>query len=361
MVVDHFSTLGELESVRARWRELYEIDSQASLFLSWEWMDACLATERKRWIVLGVRDEEGPYLAFLPLSAQRFPVVGPALTRELSLAGSPRADFAGMLGVAGEEHRYIPALAREIEALKWDRFSVKNCDDRRMVALVNEFSHDRYRIERGETTPCPFIELPVTWEEYLESRGKSTRRTIRSHLRKIEALPGYHLDFPKSEEGEEAIEMLLRVSSLRLKRHLREWRRVFGGLFSRCYASGRFQVAAMYQGQTLMAAQGFFLDRNRRAIVAYMIGHNPEYAKYSPGVMLGCASIRRAIEEGYRRYDLARGDQGYKMSLATGVKDTTSTTLWRRDTRGTALFMGRQSISAAKELARHVLVSRPAG
>ncbi len=358
MVVDHFSSLRELESLRSRWMELYDADSEASLFLSWEWLHACLATERKRWMVLGVRDGNGPYVAFLPLTFGRFPPVGPALSRVLWLGGSPRADFTGMVGVGGEESRIIPVLAREIEALPWDNFAISSCADRRIATLVEQFLPNRFQILPGEATPCPYVELPSTWEEYLEGRGRSTRRTIRSHLRKIESLNGYRLDFPPSNQADAAIETLLRVNSMRWKKDLRDWQQVYGELFARCYASGRFQVAAMYQGEALMAAQGFFVEDKRRTVVAYMIGHNPEYAQFSPGVMLGCASIRRAIEEGYQRYELSRGDQAYKISLATDVKYTTNTTLRRKGVRVAALNVGREGFFAAKRLAQNLLVRR---
>lgn len=358
MVVDHFSSLDELESIRPRWTALYERDSEPNVFLSWEWLRACLATEEKRWLVLGVRDGEGPYLAFLPLSFARFPQLGPKLNVELSLGGSPRADFTGMLGVAGEESRFIPALVREIEALPWDNFTLSNCADPRLAALVDEFEPSRYRIVPGEATPCPYVQLPTTWDDYLAGRGRSTRRTIRSHLRAIESLPGYRLHFAPPDEAEDAIETLLRTHSLRWKKDLREWRQIFGEAFARCYESGRFRVVTMYQDHAVIAAQGSFVERKTGTMVAYMICHNPEYAKFSPGMMLGCASIRRAIEEGYDRYNLSRGAQAYKMSLATGVEYTANTVLSRKGIRVAALNAGRQGFFAAKRFARDLLVGR---
>jgi CelD/BcsL family acetyltransferase involved in cellulose biosynthesis len=354
MVVDRFSSFDQLEGIRSRWTELYENDPQANLFLSWEWLSACLTTERRSWMVLGVRDGEQPHLAFLPLSFGRFPKLGPALNRELSLGPSPRADFTGMVSTPEEAWRIIPALAREIERLPWDSFALTNCADPRVAALVGEFVPSRYRVALAEPTPCPYVRLPRTWEEYLDGRGRSTRRTIRSHLRRLESLPGYRLHFPPLEEADQAVEALLRLHSMRWKKDLRKWRRVFGELLKRCYASGRFQVCAMYQGENLMAAQGFFVDRNRGSIVAYMIAHNPVYAQYSPGMMLGCVSIRRAIEEGYACFSLSRGAQDYKMSLATDLDYLTNTTLSRKGVRIAALNAGKSGFAAAKRLARNL-------
>jgi CelD/BcsL family acetyltransferase involved in cellulose biosynthesis len=263
-----------------------------------------------------------------------------------------------MVGAAGEESRFIPALARAIEALPWDNFALSSFDDRRIGTLIDQFLPNRYQIVRGESTPCPYVELPKTWEEYLEGRGRSTRRTIRSHLRKIESLPGYRLHFAPSDEADQAIDTLLHVNSMRWKKDVRTWRKLYGELFSRCYASGRFQVAAMYQGEALMAAQGFFIEHKRRTLVAYMIGYNPAYAEFSPGVMLGAVSIRRAIEDGYCRYELSRGDQAYKLSLATAVRYTTNTTLRRRGVREAALNVGREGFFAAKRVAQSLLARR---
>ncbi len=358
MVVDRFSSLDQLEHIRPLWKELYERDTAANLFLSWEWLAACLSAEALPWVILGVRDGDGPYLAFLPLRLSQFPERGPALTRDLSLGLSPHADFTGMLGVGGEESRFIPALAHKIEGLGWDNFRLNNYADSRITALVQRFTSSRYRIASGSPTPCPYVRLPSTWEEYLDSRGRSTRRTIRSHLRKLESLPGYRFHVASLDEATNAIDVLLRLHSLRWKKDFERRRSIIGELLGRCYQSERFQVCAMYDGSTLVATQGFFFDRNRRTIVAYMIAHNPDYAQYSPGVMLGCVSVRRAIEEGYESFNFSHGAQDYKMSLATGVEYISNTTVSRRNARVAVVHAGTTAVSAAKRLARNFLARR---
>jgi CelD/BcsL family acetyltransferase involved in cellulose biosynthesis len=94
--------------------------------------------------------------------------------------------------------------------------------------------------------------------------------------------------------------------------------------------------------------------------VTYMIAHNPEYAQYSPGVMLTCESIRCAIEEGYHHYSLSLGDQGYKTSLATDVQFLTNAMLWRRSARAAAIDGGQRAFTATKSLARKVFDFRSA-
>lgn len=355
MFVDRFTSLDQLEALRLRWAELYQLDPNSNLFLSWDWLCACLACEKRPWTVLGVRPREGPYLAFLPLSFGRHPLLGSAFNRQLRLGPSPRADFTGMLGMPGEEERFIPVLAREIERLSWDSLTVTNCADRRVEALIAEFTPSRYRFVAADPTPCPFVDLPSTWDGYLASRGRATRATIRKHLRRIERLPDYQLHLALPSEAESAIENLLKLHSMRWKQSLRKWRRLFGDFLTRCYASGRFAVLSMHQGSTVMAAQGFFIEPAQRRIVAYMIAHNPTYARFSPGTMLTCASIRRAIESGYDTYSFSLGAQPYKMSLATDVAYITNAMLWRRSATASARYRSGQAIFAARNLARRLL------
>jgi CelD/BcsL family acetyltransferase involved in cellulose biosynthesis len=355
MIVDRLTNLDQLEAVRSRWAELYRIDPQSNLFLSWDWLYACLAGEHRPWVVLGVRDGELGYRAFLPLSFGRRPLLGNAFNRQLHLGPSPRADFTGMLAVPGEEACFIPALAMAIERLSWDSLTLANCADRRVALLVDHFTANRYRFVASDPTPCPLVNLSSTWDSYLATRGPATRATIRKHLRRLERLPDYRLHFATPGEADVAIENLLRLHSMRWKQSVRKWRRIFGDFLARCYASGRFAVCAMYQGSALVAAQGFFIEPTQRRIVAYMIAHDPAYSKYSPGTMLTCASIRHAIENGYDKYSFSLGAQPYKMSLATDVAYITNATLWRRSVRASARYRSGQAVLTAKNLARKLL------
>lgn len=355
LTVDAFSSLHDLEAVKPRWLQMYAGDPHANFFLSWEYTHACLATERNPWLVLGVREGHGPHLAFLALSYGRFPTIGPALSRELCLAGTPRSDYTGMLAVPGEEARVIPALARYIDALPWDNFTLNDYADERIAMLVGEFSSSRYAMTSPEPTPSPYIDLPATWEEYFESRSSAMRRTLRARLRKLEALPGYRFRWTPPEEGADAIELLLRINSARWKKDLTKRRRVFGELFRRCCASDRFVISTLHDGETLLAAQGSFLEPSSGTLLGYMMGYNPAFSKLSPGTVLVALTVRHAIERGFKRYDFARGGEDFKLSFCTNVKYTNHAKLTRRGLKVAALNTGRSGFAAARGVARTLL------
>jgi CelD/BcsL family acetyltransferase involved in cellulose biosynthesis len=355
MVVDRLTSVPQLEALKSRWIELHQQDEYAHFFTSWEWLHACLTTERNQWMVLGVRDGDGPYAAFLPLGDGRFPIVGPPLNRELYLAGIPRADYTGMLVANGYERRVIPALARYIEKLPWDNFTLNDWPDQRIAALIAEFPEMQYRATKADPSPCPFIELPATWDEYVKSRGRHMRQTLKAKLRKVEMLEGFRWEVARRSEADGAIERLLDLNAVRWNKSRSKREKTFGELFRRCYASGSFLIGSIKIGGLTIASQGSFIDRDTKTVLGYMMAFDPAYKHVSPGSAMVALSIRTAIENGFAFYDLSRGDEAYKKSFATATRFSNHVTLTRRTLKVAAVNVGRTGFFTAKNIARGIL------
>ncbi|HEY3676789.1 MAG TPA: GNAT family N-acetyltransferase [Candidatus Tumulicola sp.] len=355
LAIDRLTSVAQLESLKSRWIELHAEDERAHFFTSWDWLHACLTTESNPWMVLAVRDGDGPYIALLPLGDGRFPTFGPALNRELYLAGIPRADFTGVLIAKGEEHRVIPALARYIETLPWDNFTLNDWPDDRIAALIAEFPEMKYRAKKADPSPCPFIELPASWEAYLDTRTKHFRRTVRSKMRKLEAQPGFHFVVATQEESDAAIDRLLELNAARWNKSRRKRNRTFRELFRRLHASGNFILGSIKIDDLTIATQGSFVEPRTKTMLGYMMAYDAAYSDLSPGSMLVALSIRYAIENGFACYDLSRGSESYKQSLASDTRYSNHVTLTRRTLRVAAVNAGRTSYFAAKAIARNIL------
>ena len=63
--VDRLTSVPQLESLKSRWIELHGEDERAHFFTSWEWLHACLTTERNPWMILAVREGDGPYIGLV--------------------------------------------------------------------------------------------------------------------------------------------------------------------------------------------------------------------------------------------------------------------------------------------------------
>jgi CelD/BcsL family acetyltransferase involved in cellulose biosynthesis len=49
----------------------------------------------------------------------------------------------------------------------------------------------------------------------------------------------------------------------------------------------------------------------------YNNGYNPQFSRLSPGFLSKVLSIRDGIEQGKLRYDLLKGEEGYKKRLGS--------------------------------------------
>jgi CelD/BcsL family acetyltransferase involved in cellulose biosynthesis len=355
LAVDRLTSLPQLEAVKSRWIELYRQDDRAHFFTSWEWLHACLTTESNPWMILGVRDGDGPYIGLLPLGDGRFPNFGPTLNRELYLGGIPRADLTGFLIQSGEEHRVIPALARYIQSIPWDNFTLNDWPDDRIAALIAEFPEIAYRATTDEPSPCPMIKLAPTWEEYMAGRSRHTRNVIKGKFRKIEAAGEVRFDIVPDSEMDEAIETLLDMNASRWKKSRRKREQMFGHLFRKCRANGSFIIGALKLDGVLIALQGSFIDTKTKTLLGYMMAYDPAYSQLSPGSVMVARFIRHAIENGFEYYDLSRGEETYKKSFASDTRYSNHVTLTRRTLRTAAVNAGRSGFFKAKAIARNLL------
>jgi CelD/BcsL family acetyltransferase involved in cellulose biosynthesis len=355
LAVDRLTSFAQLDKIKDRWIELYHHDERAHFFTSWEWLQACLKTETNPWMVLAVRDGNGPYIGFLWLGDGRFPTFGPPLNRELYLGGIPRADFTGILIADGAESRVIPELARYIQALPWDNFTLNDWPDDRIAALVAEFPEISYRAKTADPSPCPLIALPATWDEYLKSRGRHMRQNLKAKMRKVESVEGFRFEVTRKRDAEAAISKLLDLNASRWNKSRRKRERTFGDLFRMCYANGTFLIGSIKFGDELVATQGSFIDRKTMTSLGYMMAYDAKYTSLSAGSVLVACSIRHAIEYGFKFYDLSRGDEYYKKQFSTSIRNSNHVTLTRRTMRVAAVNAGRTGYFKAKSIARNIL------
>jgi CelD/BcsL family acetyltransferase involved in cellulose biosynthesis len=357
MVVERITTMRSFLALRERWDEIYDADGRANVFLSWAWIDACMQTSGRPWTVLAARlSPADPYLAFLPLACERFPLAGPALAQDLCLAGIPRADYTGLIAAPwAPEDAVLAAFAAELEAMRWDNFRLNDALDERVGKLARYFAPERFEARLGGQTLCPFITLPDRWETYLESVSEKTRAKLVKKTRQLAALPGYRFERADERGIDDAIETLLRLNRRRWRKNLGKGRRTFAGLFRHCFESGVYAVFSIFDGTVPVASQGFFIDHKRRAFCAYMVGFNGDYASFSPGTVLHGLTIRYAIEHGFAEYDLLRGNEPFKSRFASRVRTTNHLTLTRRGMRSNVVNAGRSGVYAAKALARRII------
>lgn len=170
---------------------------------------------------------------------------------------------------------------------------------------------------------CPIIQLPATFDDYLDSLESKQRRELNRKLRRAAAAGvAIHIVGPEDDLTQEvdAFLELLQTSTFEKRDWLTDGRRaVFHDAAQAALANGTLQLMfAEVEGQK--AATLFNFDYKDR-IWVYNSGLDPSaFGALSLGVVLTAKAIENAIENGRSHFDFLRGNETYKYRF--GAKDT---------------------------------------
>jgi CelD/BcsL family acetyltransferase involved in cellulose biosynthesis len=186
-------------------------------------------------------------------------------------------------------------------------------DCARAAALFNGKPHLECRFRK--TKAYSYIELPASFDDYLASRSRLSRRNVKYALRKIEAngLVMRELS-PREFDPMLLPEMLIRFaidrqdekSFFRLAYAQAFVREVLPSLFIKGY----LKVFAMLKDGKAAAMDFYFFTHS--GLTAWNGGFMPEIERLSPGTALLASAIRQAIVMGFREFDFGEGDEAYK-------------------------------------------------
>jgi CelD/BcsL family acetyltransferase involved in cellulose biosynthesis len=181
-------------------------------------------------------------------------------------------------------------------------------------------------VEREDV--CPVVRLPEggDFDAYLARLGKKERHEIRRKVRRAEAAGAVEL-----VESTDPVADIDEFVDL----HQRKWgeRGLFpdnaGGAQARLFVRRLFELFRdATEGPNAVAdhptvhlafltiagkrvAAGMFFE-TAGSLMYYNAGVDPDAKELSPGVVLLERLVRRALERGKCRFDLLRGDEGYK-------------------------------------------------
>ena len=186
--------------------------------------------------------------------------------------------------------------------------------------LPNLAKRNGYAVICDQVAYSHEIPLPRTWESYLQMLEGKQRHEIRRKLRRL------------NEAGEIRFRVIKRPDE------------ISGNMetFFSMFKASRPDKSEFLTDQMVsffrllaqrMAQQGFlrmfFLDIDRvpaagvmcfdykDTLFLYNNGYNPLFSNLSPGFLSKVYSIRNSIEQGKLRYDLLKGEEGYKKRLGS--------------------------------------------
>lgn len=329
------------------WDQLLARSGTANPFLTWAWYRACANAvppeELAATQAVVLRGATGNPEAVFPFRVQRdhfggMPVTGLGWAfgdlgcpDHLDLLASPEAD--------------LEALPAAIESLPWVAIRLGNVAEaangvERFCAACERRG---WTVRRRPEGRCLYVELPDSWEAYLSSLSAHGRHAVRRKERKLfrehdVALTDYAQG--RLEEG------LHHLQGLHAARWGGDgafqdpvWERLHRH-FAAALADGGRRGGQLWlttldlDGVPAAAWYGFSLGDT---VYHYQCGRDPRWDRARVGSVLMGLMIRRAIERGYRRLDLLRGEEPYKTEWTQTARRCYEVVVFRTGWRGAAL------------------------
>ncbi|HEV3005892.1 MAG TPA: GNAT family N-acetyltransferase [Pirellulales bacterium] len=330
MRVSRIVEFEQLAALAPEWNEL----ARGVPFRTWEWMTTWWRHyggpwprgARRELFVLSVHDAAGALAGLAPWYRQT--CAGRRTLRFLG-SGSVCSDYLSLLCLPGRETDVAAALTDWLAEQRaagapgehaWDRLEMTGVDagDRAVNALVTRLAEEGSIVYRRVAPHCWRLALPADWDAYLARLSKSHRKQLRRFQRRLFD-SGRAVLRQVADEAE-----LARGLSILTDLHQRR-RRGLGE--AGCFAEPTFAAFHRDVALHLLRAGNLrlsYLELDGRPIAAefqlagngvvyaYQSGIEPDALDVEPGRLATMATLRAAIDGGYRAYDLLRGDESYK-------------------------------------------------
>ena len=309
-------TAGELSSIAADWRELWENCPNATPFQRCEWLlpwVEVFSPDKLRF--LEIRNGH-QLLALVPLLIYQRDSV-----RILALAGGGVSDYLDALVHPAFLDEALRAILQSIDDLsgEWDLAEFTDLPSwSPLLQLRAPAIHAPHDV-------CPVLSISAGDRQLSDIIPARQLRNLRNSRHRLEQLGGVSIERATVSTAGEFLDALFHLHSARWNSagmpgvlcgaSLREFHsQVLRGLLPG-------EVVRLYglrcAGRLIAALYAIF---ERCTVYYYLQGFDPEFAWYSPGTQLIASVIEDALREGKQQLDFLRGREAYK--YAWGATDS---------------------------------------
>jgi CelD/BcsL family acetyltransferase involved in cellulose biosynthesis len=174
-----------------------------------------------------------------------------------------------------------------------------------------------YRLSLARLVSSPRLDLPDTFEAYVQSLTKKDRHELRRKIRRLET--GRRVSFRFAGDAERgavldrfiALHRRSRGEKALFMNAARE--RFFRDAADALAAKGWLRLGALAVDGSVAAV--LYAWAYEGGLALYNAAYAPELASLSIGIVSHAYAVREAIASGLREYDLLRGDEPYKYDL----------------------------------------------
>jgi CelD/BcsL family acetyltransferase involved in cellulose biosynthesis len=293
------------------------VRSPSSIFLTPEWTAVARAHDASEPITLAAGDPPFAIAALARSADGTMRFAGGELTDEQDVVAAPADARSAAVAVA----RWIASERPPRVLLEYVPEDVPTLD-----AVTEALGASGYRVSRERLVTSPRMSLPSDFEAYVQSLGKKERHELRRKLRRFESAPGTGFRWAVDRERPAVLDRFFALHRLskgeKAAFMTAATERFFRDIADALAPLGRLRLGVVRAHDEDAAVLFAFAYGDTLAL--YNAAYDPALSSLSLGIASHSFAVRDAIAQGFKIYDLLRGDEPYKYDL--GAKDRW---LWR--------------------------------
>ena len=316
---DVLTEVPAIEAISREWNALLATSGCNLAFSSAQWFIASCRTNPHTQPQVIVARRGGAIVAILPLvltGEDAVATFAPCESDYNDIVAAPEDSAA----IAGLLNRAL-SIDGPIRALVLSRIR----DDSNCMRAIQSLASCRgLNLRYHPDTTCPFVRLPGSYEEYLQTRSKSFRTSIRQAHRyadrdniRIAELQ------PQSFTSDRLPEVFL---SLHLDRFAEDScladpaaQAFVYEVVPSLFEERRLRAFALFEGARIIAINLCMVGPN--SLCLWNGGFTGEAQRWSPGTLLISACIQEANASELAEFDFMRGSEDYKSRWANGARE----------------------------------------
>jgi CelD/BcsL family acetyltransferase involved in cellulose biosynthesis len=315
----------QIDSLQAAWDSILAENPRLTPFASMEWMLSWWAAFGKGTPEFLVARDREQVVGIAPLFRHSETWLGVQKLQQLRLvgAGSTDSDNLDLIVRPSCEEAFLTALLTELgQRRDWDVCHLETLPEASMTGAKIAARLDQlgwpYRIT---FTPDWCVELPSTWDAYVESLSPEFRPLLTRYPKRLE---GRYVCSLRRCERHEDLERFLPVL---FDLHQRRWqeagrtgafasleRRQFYRLMASAFLKRGWLDFWMLELNSAPAAAQFCCHYGD-TVYLLQEGFSPDYTKDRVGYALRAKVLQHYLESGVRKYDFMGGSDPYKQKF----------------------------------------------
>ena len=313
-----FATLGD------EWDALLAESAVGCTFLTWDWVDSWAAAyggDAEPFVHV-CRDEGGVLMGIVPLIRLRTTLAS-KLVRIVRFVGDigDNSDNLDLIARSGREADTVSSVLSALESSPnmWDVLDLRRISaESPALPHLLEGVRQRGWIVTETRVPHAVLDLPSTWEVFLERFTSHTRRRLSRSIRLLAAEGAAYRVCETAGDITTYLDALFALQAQRWALRGQRpgpaeqaQRQFLDRLTPRLLARHRLELDMLeLDGRPIAAQLGVHYGDTYQNLHT---GFDPSFARFSPSVALAGQVVRRLLARGIRHYDYLHGDEPYKL------------------------------------------------